>query len=188
MKNLRNTINSYKPFNEQEEKDKAFLLKAMDLHSDLLFRTNPWMHFSSSCWIVNPDADKVLMIYHKIYNSWAWLGGHADGEENLLKVAQKELQEESGIRHARFLSDQPFSLEVLTVDGHIKKNEYISSHLHLNLTYLFEADEKESLILNQNETNGVLWIPVKEVENYVSEEWMMKNIYRKLLSKWGDFK
>lgn len=180
---LKEQIQNYLPFNEQEAKDKAFILKAMEMHSDLLYRENPFMHFSSSCWITNTSHTKLLMIYHKIYDSWAWSGGHADGEADLLKVAVKEMEEETGISNYRLVSENPFSLEVLTVDGHFKKGAYVSSHLHLNLTYLFEVDEKEALILNEKETDGVKWIPVNEIKKAVSEQWMMHNIYQKLIDK-----
>lgn len=181
--NLKETIQHYLPFNEQEAQDKAFMLYALDHSHDLLYRSNEVMHFSVSCWIVNPAHTKTLMIYHRIYDSWAWSGGHADGEEDLLKVAVKEMQEETGISHAHLVSAHPFSLEVLTVDGHIKNNRYVSSHLHLNLTYLFEADENEKLIVNDIETNGVQWIKLSEVHEKVSEKWMMTHIYQKLLDK-----
>ena len=100
----------------------------------IFVRENKFMHMSASSWIVNKTHDKVLMIYHKIYDSWSWLGGHADGNMNLLEVACKELEEESGVKNYSLVSEIPFSLEVLTVDGHIKKNQYVNSHLHLNIT------------------------------------------------------
>lgn len=52
---------------------------------------------TASAWVVNKDRSKVLMIYHNIYNSWSWLGGHADGETDLLAVAIREVREEAGI-------------------------------------------------------------------------------------------
>ena len=180
---LKEMIQNYIPFNEQEAKDKDFILQAMEVHEDLLHRSNPFMHFSSSCWITNQERTKVLMIYHKIYDSWAWCGGHADGEEDLCAVALKEMKEETGVGQYLLLSDKPFSLEVLTVDGHVKRNKYVSSHLHLNLTYLIEADEKTPLILNKEETKGVKWIPIDLLKQEVREVWMMENIYQKLVNK-----
>lgn len=67
------------------------------------------------------------MAYHNLYQSWAWLGGHADGEQNLLQVAIREAQEESGLQKARPLQNSIYSLEVLTVDGHIKHGNYVPS-------------------------------------------------------------
>ena len=181
--NLKEQIQNYIPFNEQEAKDQTFILKAMEFHSNLLFRENPFMHFTSSCWITDPSHSKLLMIYHKIYDSWSWSGGHADGEADLLKVAVKEMKEETGISNYRLISENPFSLEVLTVDGHMKNEQYVSSHLHLNLTYLFEADENETLVLNERETSALKWIPVNEIRKEVSEQWMMDHIYQKLITK-----
>lgn len=183
MNNRINDLNKYHPFNIQEENDKKVILNALYTQKDIFSRENLFMHFTSSCWIVNPKRDKVLMIYHKIYDSWSWLGGHADGNENLLEVAIKEMKEESGIMNYNIICSHPFSIEVLTVDGHIKKGKYVNSHLHLNFTYLFEVDENETLIQNKDETNGVKWIPIEQLENEVSEKWFMKNVYQKLINK-----
>ena len=126
-------------YNEQEVKDKELFLSAISNFDNLLTRENPIMHITSSGYVVNKNRDKVLMIYHKIYNSWAWTGGHADGDNDLLYVAIKEAKEETGISNVIPLTSNIFSLDVLTVDGHIKRGSYVSSHLHLNITYLLEA-------------------------------------------------
>lgn len=183
MENLKRIIEEYIPFNEQEENDKAFILHQIQKNDDLLTRENKAMHLTASCWIVNQDHSKVLMIYHKIYQSWAWTGGHVDGNANLLEVAIKEMEEETGINQYQLVSTHPFSIEILTVDGHEKRGQYVSSHLHLNVTYLFEVDEQETLVLNEQETEGVQWIPLNEIRNKVNEQWMMDRIYQKLMDK-----
>ena len=123
------------------------------------------------------------MIYHNIYQSWAWTGGHSDGEADLLKVAIKELKEETGIKNVTVLKKDIFSLEILTVNGHIKKGKYVSSHLHLNLTYLLQVNEKETLHIKEDENSGVKWIPIEEVKNASKENWMIENIYTKINQK-----
>ena len=102
------------------------------------------------------------MAYHNIYNSWSWIGGHADGEENLAEVALRELQEETGVKNARLVSDEIFSIETLTVDGHIKKGAYVPCHLHFNVTYLAEADETEALIVKEDENQAVKWFTFED--------------------------
>ena len=97
------------------------------------------------------------MVYHNIYNSWSWMGGHADGETDLLSVAIREVKEEAGISNVRPVSEEIFSLESLTVDGHVKKGNYVSSHLHLNITYLLEADSEEQVSVKADENSGVMW-------------------------------
>ena len=70
-------LQAFTPFNEQEASDRRLMLQYAGLFSDLLTRDNEMAHLTASCWIVNPDKTKVLLAYHNIYDSWAWLGGHA---------------------------------------------------------------------------------------------------------------
>ena len=126
-------IENYEPYNEQEIKDKDLILKCIKLHDDILTRENTIAHITSSGYIVNKSRTKVLMIYHKIYKSWAWTGGHADGDSNLLHVAIKEAKEETGLKNVTPITENILGLDVLNVNGHVKKGKYISSHLHLSI-------------------------------------------------------
>ena len=151
-------IENYPPFNEQEEKDKALILGWIRNNENAFSRENTVAHITASAWVVNKDRSKVLMVYHNIYNSWSWLGGHADGETDLLSVAIREVKEEAGISNVRPVSEEIFSLESLTVDGHVKKGNYVSSHLHLNITYLLEADSEEQVSVKADENDcHYLW-------------------------------
>ena len=94
---LTERIKKYRPFNEQEEADKVLILDWIRNNKNAFFRENMVAHMTASAWVVNKDRSKVLMIYHNIYNSWSWLGGHADGETDLLAVAIREVKEEAGI-------------------------------------------------------------------------------------------
>ncbi len=180
LEDLKRKIEKYKPYNEQEEKDKHMMLKYINTFDNILVRENEFAHFTASSWAVNPEKTKVLMVYHNIYQSWTWTGGHSDGEADLLKVAMKELKEETGIKKAKPLQDDIFSLEALTVDGHWKRGKYVSSHIHLNVTYLLEVDEKEILHKKEDENSGVKWIAIEEINKFSSEEWFKKHIYSKL--------
>ncbi len=184
LNDLKTKIENYNPYNEQEEKDKQTMLKYIHTFDNILTRENEFGHFTASSWVVNKERTKVLMIYHNIYQSWAWTGGHSDGEADLLKVAIKELKEETGVKNIKVLKDgNIFSLEILTVNGHIKKGNYVSSHVHLNLTYLLEVDEKETLYIKEDENSGVKWVPIEKVENKSEENWIKENIYAKLNQK-----
>jgi len=179
---LREQIERYLPWNEQEARDRAELLRALE-QPDIFSRENRLAHMTASAWVVNPSGDKVLMVYHNIYNSWSWMGGHADGETDLLAVAVREVQEESGISHVRPLSDEIFSLEILTVDGHEKRGSYVPSHLHLNVTYLLEADEAEPPAVKPDENSGVAWFSLEEAVEASTEPWFRERIYTKLNAK-----
>lgn len=183
MEKLIAQIEEYKPFNEQEEHDKELILSCLKEQPDIFTRENAVAHMTASAWIVNKDRTRVLMAYHNIYNSWSWLGGHADGETDLLKVALKEAAEESGVKNVRPVTDSIYSLEVLTVDGHVKRGSYVSSHLHLNVTYLLEADETDSLTVNEAENSDVSWFGLKEAVEASTEVWFQEHIYNKLNEK-----
>ena len=181
--NLQQQLESYVPYNEQEEKDRELMLHLLKTCPDIFTRENRTAHFTASSWILNKKHDKVLLIYHNISHSWAWTGGHADGEEDLLSVAKREAMEETGVQDIWEIGDGIYSLEVLTVDGHEKRGAYVSSHLHLNVTYLLEADEEEILRVKPDENSGVKWFPLKEAIKVSSEPWMTEWIYRKLNAK-----
>ena len=180
---LYQDIENYKPFNEQEACDKALMLDYIQKCPDYLNRTNQIGHFTASVWTVNPARTKTLMVYHKIYDSWAWIGGHADGDGDLRAVALRELREETGVRNASLVSGDIFSLEILTVDGHVKKGRYVPGHLHLNVTYLAEADEAETLVVNAEENKAVKWWTFDEALRASTEPWFVEHIYKKLIEK-----
>ena len=176
-------LERYKPWNEQEERDRLLILQCLREQKDIFTRENRLAHMTASAWVVNPDRSRVLMAYHNIYHSWSWLGGHADGETDLLSVAIREVQEESGICHVRPVSEEIFSVESLTVDGHVKRGEYVSSHLHLNVTYLLEASDEESLSIKKDENSGVAWFTPEKAVEASTEPWFQEHIYRKLNAK-----
>ena len=176
-------ISEYCPCNEQEQADKKNILAFLSENDNAFLRENELAHMTASAWVVNHNRTKVLMVYHKIYDSWSWTGGHADGETDLLSVALREVTEETGIRHVRPVSENIFSLEVLTVDGHEKHGRYVPSHLHMNVTYLLEADEAESLTVCEEENKGVAWFSLEDALKASSEPWFVTRIYQKLNNK-----
>ena len=180
---IREDIINYRPCCEQEERDKEIILAFLDKNPDAFHRSNLVAHMTASAWVVNPKRDKVLMVYHKIYDSWSWTGGHADGEEDLAAVALREVQEETGVKSARLLSDEIFSLEILTVDGHEKRGEYVPSHLHMNVTYLIEADDTDTLKICEEENSGVQWFTPEAALKASTEPWFVERIYKKLIEK-----
>ena len=180
--NLKEQIQNYKPYNEQEENDKEMMLKYIDTFDDVLTRENKMCHFTASNWIVNKERTKVIMIYHNIYKSWAWTGGHADGDSNLLHVALKEAKEETGLDNLKVLSDGIFGIQILTVDSHIKRGKFVPSHLHLDCRFLLEADENEQLRIKEDENSGVKWINIEDTLEITNEE-KMRPIYKKLNEK-----
>lgn len=178
-------IQAYQPFNQQEAVDKHVILRALK-NDPQVFDRSSLAHMTCSIWTVDATKTSALMVYHNLYNSWSWIGGHADGEHNLARVALRELSEETGVSNAHLIpcgSSNIFSLEVLTVNGHVKRGSYVSSHVHLNVTYLAVASPNEPLLIKPDENSGVQWVSLNNVCTASSEPWVRDHIYRKLIDK-----
>ena len=171
IEKLKDDIEKFIPYNEQEEVEKRIMLNYIKDFDDVLTRQNEYAHFTSSAFILNKERTKILMIYHNIYKSWAWTGGHSDGDSNLLNVAIKEAKEETGIQKVIPITDKIYSLEIINVN------------VHLNVTYLLEAEENEEIRVKEDENSGVKWIAISEVLNASSEPWVRDRIYSKILNK-----
>lgn len=179
---LYRRISEHQTFDEKEALDKSVMLDFLKRNNDVLTRENRVAHFTASAWIVNPSRTKVLMVYHKIYDSWSWVGGHADGDEDLFHVANKEVGEETGLKNIKPLVDGIYALNVITVNSHVKRGKLINCHLHFDVAYLFEADESDAIRIKEDENSGIKWINIEDVDSCVTEE-VMKPIYARLNKK-----
>ena len=182
MEKLYNQIKNYIPYNAKEAADKEAMLFFMERNPDCLLRTNLNGHFAATAWVVNRQRTKVLMIYHNIYNSWSWAGGHADGNAELEAVAHREIAEETGLTELKPLCGGIFAINALTVEPHIKKGQQVAAHIHYDVEYLFEADDSLPLRIKEDENSAVGWVDIADIDTAVTEE-KMKPVYALLVEK-----
>lgn len=178
---LREKIKNYIPYDEQEERDKEQFLQYIDSFDDVLTRDNILGHFSASAFVVNKEKTKMLVVYHIINDGWIYPGGHADGEEDLLSVAVREVEEETGLK-ANVLDENIYSIQSAPVKGHIKRGKYVSAHLHLDVLYIMEADDKIPLVYKDDESKGVKWVFFEDAADETMCDFI-RPIHKKLIKK-----
>ena len=183
---LREQLFRYRPCNAQEEADRRRMLDCLDRFPDVLTRDNALCHFTGSSWIANADRTRVLMVYHNIYRSWAWTGGHADGERDLLAVALREAQEETGAVCSP-IDGVACSSDILPVQAHVKRGQPVAAHVHLNLAFALECEEDAPLRIKPDENSGVAWLDLTDLPSRISPEdaALMLPIYEKIVRQYS---
>lgn len=182
MQNLINQLLNYKSADDFEEAEKLAFANFLKKNDDAYYRTNSIAHITASSWIVNEDFTKVLMCYHNIYKSWSWTGGHADGEKDLKAVAIREAKEETGIENIETITPDFYDVEVIPVPAHRKRGFAVGNHLHLNVTYLLKANERDILKVKEDENTKVAWIDFDKLDEMVEEKDMLP-LYHRLHKK-----
>ena len=167
-------------------KDTAAIKKWIETYGeDALLTRMEEGHFTAAGFIFNPQRTKTLMVYHNIYNSWAWTGGHADGERDLLKLALREAEEETGVKCIP-IDGVACMADILPVKAHIKRGEPVKAHVHLNLTFALECEESAVTRIKPDENSGVGWIDLGRLEEHISpEDAAMLPVYRRILAKYS---
>ena len=140
---LKKQLEMYTPFNEQESIDKQTFLTFIDTFDDVLTRKNIFGHLTASAFVVNEDFTKSLIVNHNIFGGFIYSGGHADGEFDLLSVAIREVEEETGLKVIPLINGDIFALQALPIKGHVKKGKYVSAHIHYDVLYLLLAKNSD---------------------------------------------
>lgn len=183
MNTLKNQLLQFPAYDEREQKDIHAFVQFIDAFKENIWtRDNCVGHISSSAWVLNRNHTHVLMAYHNIFQNYAWLGGHADGDKDLLHVAIKETKEESGVSHVKPILPAFFDVCAMFVAPHIKRGEFVASHTHYNVTYLLEADDRDTLSIAQGENSDIKWVLLDDVLAVAKEPHMLP-IYSRLIEK-----
>lgn len=140
-----------------------------------LVGTPPEMgHITGSAWIVNREYSRVVLLHHKKLNKWVQPGGHCDGEENVLNVALREAQEETG------LQSTPATDRIFDIDVHeIPEYWNTPAHLHFDVRFLLFANENQTPICS-NESKAVRWVSPEEALDLSGEESVARMVQKTL--------
>ena len=131
-------------------------------------------HVTASAWLVDDFGRRVLLTHHKKLGKWIQLGGHADGDEDLLRVAMREAQEESGLRSIAPVSPHVFDLDVHQIPA--RPNE--PQHLHWDVRYALRAVGDETFIAS-DESHELRWVEIASLNRLTQEESVLR-----MATKW----
>ena len=132
-------------------------------------------HITGSAWLVGPDGRHVLLNHHRKLDKWLHVGGHADGNGNVLEVALTEAREESGIAEVT-----PVSAEIFDIDIHpIPARGSDPEHLHFDVRYACRALHTDITV--SAESHDLAWVAVHEIAPYTTEESMLRMARKWLL-------
>ncbi|MEE5992772.1 MAG: A/G-specific adenine glycosylase [Oscillospiraceae bacterium] len=180
---LYSEIESFAPFTPEEQTAKETLLSLIQKHDDwMLSRDCPDGHITCSGLILSPDCNHTLMGYHLIYQSVGWIGGHADGDSDLLGVALREAKEETSVTKIYPLTRKILSIDILPVPEHVKHGKIVETHLHYNVTYGLIAPMNQPISDKPDENKDVRWIDIDEIDSLCTEAHMIP-IYHKLIER-----
>ena len=183
--NFIDSVMAFKPYDEITSNLKQEFIDIYNKYGDEIFdRENKLFHVTSSSIILNKECTKMLMIYHNLYQNYGWQGGHNDSDPDCLRVAIKEAKEETSLLDFQ-VNDKVYSLDILPVFEHYKKGKYVNSHLHLNLTYVFIADESSPIKIKEDENSDIRWVNISDLDNLVNEPEMLK-LYKRVIEKYKE--
>lgn len=160
-------LHSYQaPFPEEKE----FVARFLELlKNEAAFeRTHLPGHITGSTWITNKNKDQVLLVHHAKLNKWVQPGGHADGDENVLQVALREAEEETGLRNFK-ITETIFDIDIHTIPA----RKDFPEHQHYDIRYLLEADRSELIVVSE-ESHDVKWIPLNKLEDFTMERSVLR--------------
>ncbi|MCX8491954.1 MAG: NUDIX hydrolase [Cyclobacteriaceae bacterium] len=158
--------NYLSPFQEEQLFKRHFLELLKDANA--FQRTHLPGHITGSAWVVNADANKTLLVHHAKLNKWVQPGGHADGDENVLAVAKREAEEETGLMNFK-IDGSIFDIDIHTIPA----RKDFPQHQHYDIRFLFRADEYEPIIISE-ESHDVKWIPIDQLTNYTTERSVLR--------------
>lgn len=128
-------------------------------------------HITGSAWIVDLDKTHVLLTHHRKLDRWLQLGGHADGDPDILNVAWREAREESGLAHVSPVSENIYDLDVHAIPASSKE----LAHFHYDVRFLFTADRHVPLVIS-SESKDLAWVPVVDIEKYSVDDSIMRMV------------
>ncbi len=173
-KNTYDLIASYQPSYQKESVFQEKMLELISTCEDCFLRSCRVGHFTASAFLLNKEMTHSLLMHQTKLDKWMQLGGHCDGNSDILAVAVKEAQEESGINEIK-----PLSSEIFDIDIHlIPPNGNDEAHYHFDIRFLLHAYNNDRVYKN-HESKELRWIK-KDSTNIPSKNDSVTRMFEKV--------
>lgn len=132
-------------------------------------RSLPIGHITGSAWILNAVGTHTLLTHHRKLDLWLQLGGHADGDPDVRRVALREAREESGLDRFEFVSSAIFDLDIHRIPARKQEPE----HWHYDVRFLLRTIDDEAFSVS-DESHDLAWVAASELERFTQEPSMLR--------------
>ena len=173
---LHALLNSYTSADTDELEMLADIKSFVSANPDCFERSLASGHVTASGWVISPARDKVLLMHHRKLDRWFQPGGHCDGDPDVVAVAAKEVEEETGLMNVKLLQQGIFDVDIHLIPASSKD----AAHNHYDIRLLFEADPSEELVINI-ESREIKWLPIQEI-SYLNDSESIMRMVRKTIS------
>jgi 8-oxo-dGTP pyrophosphatase MutT (NUDIX family) len=137
-------------------------------------------HITGSSWLVDSSGERVLLTHHRKLNRWLQLGGHADGDSDVLEVAVREAREESGILELEVCSPFVFDIDIHLIPARGME----PAHFHYDCRFAVQALTSDIYTISA-ESHDLKWVRIRDVSSLTTEESMLR-MARKWLEELDD--
>ncbi|HSC24982.1 MAG TPA: NUDIX hydrolase [Candidatus Babeliales bacterium] len=173
---LKQLLGLYSPDNNAEKESKERILTFLDHYPDAFERSLEVGHITASCWLLNKNNTHALLTHHRKLGMWIQLGGHCDGDRDVLSVAIKEAQEESGI-----IGIRPVTTTIFDIDVHENpESKKEKAHYHYDIRFLLQVISDEKIVVS-DESHALAWV-TKNIQDLPSDNPSVVRMFNKWIN------
>ncbi|WP_020529239.1 NUDIX hydrolase [Flexithrix dorotheae] len=168
-KKLLDQLQSYTTTDSHEQAMLESTISFVQENEDCFLRSNLKGQVTGSAWIIDPSKTFALFIHHKKLEKWLQPGGHSDGDGDILNVALKEAEEETGLQNFVKVNREIFDIDV----HEIPERKGVPAHFHYDVRFAFMADKSQQLVIS-DESIDLKWIALDEIPDFNNEESILR--------------